>query len=126
MEKAGYWCGVYSFDSFFASNLSADITKRYSAWSARVENIKPVSCKNVGMWQYSWKGSVLGISGDVDLDYAYKDYPAIIKTAGLNGFTKTTQPAEPEPEPTPTPEPDSEESTLQQILKHVASLDEKL
>ena len=79
-----------------------------------------------GLWQYSWTGRILGISGDVDLDYAYKDYPAIIKAAGLNGFTKTTQPTEPKPEPTPTPEPDSEESTLQQILKHVASLDEKL
>ena len=41
-----------------------------------------------------------------------------------NGFAKATQPTE--PEPTPTPEPDTEESTLQQILKHVASLDEKL
>ena len=48
----------------------------------------------------------------------------MIQKAGLNGFTKTTQPNEPEPEP--TPEPDTEESTLQQILKHVASLDEKL
>ena len=53
------------------------------------------------------------------MDYCYTDYPAIIKAAGLNGFTKTTQPAEPEPTP-------DEESTLQQILKHVASLDEKL
>lgn len=86
MEKAGYWCGVYSFDSFFKSNLSADITKRYSAWSARVENIKPVSCKNVGMWQYSWKGSILGISGDVDMNISYKDYPSAIRKHGLNGF----------------------------------------
>ena len=52
------------------------------------------------------------------MDYAYKDYPTIIKTAGLNGFTKVTQPNE--------PEPDTEESTLQQILKHVANIDEKL
>ena len=50
----------------------------------------------------------------------------MIQNAGLNGFTKTTQPTEPEQEPTPTPEPDNEESTLQQILKHVASLDAKL
>ena len=50
----------------------------------------------------------------------------MIPKAGLNGFTKTTQPTEPKPEPTPTPEPDTEESTLQQILKHVANIDEKL
>ncbi|MEE0114371.1 MAG: hypothetical protein U0J29_04030, partial [Ruminococcus sp.] len=61
---------------------------------------------------------------ECDMDYCYTDYPSIIKAAGLNGFTKTTQPTEPEPEP--TPEPDTEESTLQQILKHVANIDEKL
>ena len=26
------------------------------------------------------------------MNYAYKDYPAIIKSAGLNGFAKTTTP----------------------------------
>lgn len=38
------------------------------------------------MWQYSWKGDVPGINGDVDLDFAYKDYPEIIKAKGLNGW----------------------------------------
>ena len=41
-----------------------------------------------GLWQYSWKGHIDGISGDVDLDYSYKDYPEIIKNAGLNGLSK--------------------------------------
>ena len=40
------------------------------------------------MWQYSWKGSVPGINGDVDMDYAYVDYPSKIKERGLNGFGK--------------------------------------
>lgn len=88
MEKAGYWCGVYSFDSFFASNLSAEITKRYAAWSARVEFIKPLCCKNVGMWQYSWAGKIPGISGDVDLNESYYDYPSSIRKKGLNGFSE--------------------------------------
>lgn len=56
------------------------------------------------------------------MDYCYTDYPSIIKQAGLNGFAKAMQPNESEP----TPEPDTEESTLQQILKHVANIDEKL
>lgn len=38
------------------------------------------------------KGSVSGIVGEVDLDYAYQDYPAIIKAAGLNGFAKMQPP----------------------------------
>ena len=44
-----------------------------------------------GIWQYSNIGSVNGVVGNVDLDYFYKDYPAIIKSAGLNGFAKGTQ-----------------------------------
>ena len=82
----GTSAGVYSFDSFFASNLSADITRRYAAWSARVENIKPTACRNVGIWQNSWKGSVPGISGDVDTNISYYDYPSAIKKRCLNGF----------------------------------------
>lgn len=89
LEKAGYWAGVYSFDSFFASHLSTAIVQRYSAWAARVENVKPIHCKAYGMWQYSWKGIVSGISGDVDLNYCYKDFPSMIKAKGLNGYSVT-------------------------------------
>ena len=40
------------------------------------------------MWQYSSTGRVSGISGNVDMDICYVDYPAKIKAAGLNGFKK--------------------------------------
>ena len=89
LESAGYWAGVYSFDSFFGSNLDPTIQSRYSCWVARVENVKPVFCKSYSMWQYSWKGIVSGISGDVDLNYCYKDFPAMIKSKGLNGYSVT-------------------------------------
>ena len=87
LEKAGYWAGVYSFDGFFSSNLSTAIIQRFSAWVARVENIKPTYCKAYGMHQYSWKGFVSGIVGEVDLNYCFKDFPDLIKSKGLNGFT---------------------------------------
>lgn len=86
LEKAGYFAGVYSFDSFFNSNLSTAIVQRFSAWAARVENIKPTSCKAYGMHQYSWKGKVDGCNGDVDMNYCYKDFPAVIKSKRLNGY----------------------------------------
>lgn len=88
MEAAGYFAGVYSFDSFFASNLTEAIQQKYSCWVARVENVPPKCCKTFGMHQYTWKGSVSGISGAVDVSYCYKDFPAIIKGAGLNGYAK--------------------------------------
>lgn len=88
MEAAGYFAGVYSFDSFFGSNLNAEAQKKYSCWVARVENVKPTYCKAYGMHQYTWKGIVNGINGDVDISYCYCDFPAVIKKAGLNGYGK--------------------------------------
>ena len=36
------------------------------------------------MWQYTNEGTIPGVSGPVDLSHAYKDYPGIIKRAGLD------------------------------------------
>ncbi|MGN0607668.1 MAG: glycoside hydrolase family 25 protein [Oscillospiraceae bacterium] len=88
LERAGYFAGIYSFDSFFGSNLSAEVQARFSCWAARVENVKPVYCKSYAMHQYTWKGAVNGINCDVDISYCYCDFPAVIKKAGLNGYGK--------------------------------------
>lgn len=88
MEKAGNFCGIYSFDSFFSTNLNANIPSKYSAWVARVGGKKPQDCTNYGMWQYSWTANISGISGNVDISECYKDFPTIIKNAGLNGYSK--------------------------------------
>lgn len=88
MEKAGYFAGVYSFDGFFKTNLTAEIQQKYSCWVARVENIKPTYCTVYGIHQYTWKGVVKGVPGAVDVSYCYKDFPTMIKKAGLNGWKK--------------------------------------
>lgn len=36
------------------------------------------------MWQYTSKGTVNGVSDRCDCNYAYKDYPAIMKKKCLN------------------------------------------
>ena len=36
------------------------------------------------MWQYTSKGKIPGVSGNVDLSHAYKDYAAIIAKKGLD------------------------------------------
>lgn len=88
LEEAGYFAGIYSFDSFFGSNLTEKVQARFSCWAARVENVKPVYCKSYAMHQYTWKGIVNGINGDVDISYCFCDFPAVIKKAGLNGYKK--------------------------------------
>lgn len=135
LEQSGYYAGLYCSTYYLDNYLSDSIKSRYTVWCAQYAS-KCTYQNQYGIWQYNVAGneeydiigqkSIPGIIGECDMDYCYTDYPEIIKAAGLNGFTKTTQPAEPKPEPTPTPEPDSEESTLQQILKHVANIDEKL
>ena len=124
LEAAGYYVAIYTFKSALENNISAAVKNRYDIFLSHVGVQQTDYAGSYGLWQYSWTGCISGISEDVYLDYAYKDYPAMIQNAGLNGFTKATQPTE--PEPTPIPEPDTEESTLQQILKHVANIDEKL
>jgi GH25 family lysozyme M1 (1,4-beta-N-acetylmuramidase) len=122
LEKTGYYTAIYTFKSALEQYFDSDTKSRYDVFLSHVGVSKTDYAGAYGLWQYSWTGCIPGISSDVDLDYAYKNYPAIIKQAGLNGFAKnaTTTPEK------PTSKPDTEESTLQQILKHVASLDAKL
>lgn len=86
LERAGYYTGIYSYRSFLENYLDMDKLSEYDVWLAEVDVAAPKYRGEYGMWQYSWKGDVPGINGDVDLDYAYKDYPEIIKAKGLNGW----------------------------------------
>lgn len=86
LENAGYYAGVYSFDSFFKTNLEPRIRSRYAVWVARVENVLPEFALEWGMHQYSWKGKVSGIVGEVDMNSCRRDYTTIIRKAGLNGY----------------------------------------
>ena len=54
------------------------------------------------MWQYTSTGKVNGINGNVDLNECYRDFPSIIKAAGLNGYAKEAGST-----PAPAPEPES-------------------
>ena len=128
MENAGYYAGLYCSTSYLDSHISDSVKSRYAIWVAQY-NDKCTYTGDYGIWQHSVAGhpehdyvragKVYGVDGQCDLDYAYIDYPAIIKAAGLNGFSK------------PDFKPDIEESapeksTLEQILDHVASIDNKL
>ena len=97
LEHAGYWAGLYISRSPLQQYISAYVAKRYALWVAEYGS----RCNyggTYGMWQYSSTGRVSGISGNVDMDICYVDYPAKIKAAGLNGFKKqavspTTKPS---------------------------------
>lgn len=92
VENAGYFVGLYMAASHLNSYVEDDIKKRYAVWVAHIGTNKPSYSGSYGIWQYSWKGRINGISGDVDTDYAYVDYPTIIRNAGLNGYPKQAAP----------------------------------
>ncbi|ENZ13280.1 GH25 family lysozyme [Enterocloster clostridioformis] len=93
MEAAGYFVGIYgSAVSGFKERMDDSKLTDYAHWVAQYASKCTYSGK-YGIWQYSSKGSVDGISGNVDMDYGYIDYPSIIKTGGFNGYTKESTPA---------------------------------
>lgn len=94
IEKAGYYFGVYSNVDWYRNVISgATLNKKYDWWVASWSSTKP-SGINAGMWQFGGSSNVLRsprIAGIVtDQDYAYKDYPNIMKKIGKNGFKKET------------------------------------
>ena len=93
MEDSGYFSGIYASEiSGFRDRLDDSKLQSYSHWVARYgKRPSTIPEKVFGIWQYSSKGSVAGISGNVDMDISYVDFPSIIKKAGLNGFTKHTE-----------------------------------
>lgn len=91
VEGAGYFVGIYSDASFLEENISEAIRQRYTVWVAEYDVDKPTYSDNFGIWQKSDQGSIPGISGNVDLDECYEDYPAAIKANGLNGFKKSPE-----------------------------------
>jgi len=86
LEKNGYYCSIYSFASAFTYNFSQTVKERYDAFVAHYGVSKPAYKGPYGVWQYSSTGRVDGISVNVDRDYAYRNYPYIIKSNHLNGF----------------------------------------
>lgn len=94
MEAAGYWVGIYSSESFFNSEMNDGELIRYSHWVARWGKSKPApsSGAETQMWQFGGETNLIRsnkINGQTcDQDYCYVDYPAKIKAAGLNGYSK--------------------------------------
>ena len=85
LEKNKKFCGIYASKSYLDSYFTDTVKKKYSIWVAQY--YKECTYKGkYGMWQKSSTGSVSGISGNVDLDESYEDFPSIMKKAHLNGF----------------------------------------
>lgn len=87
LEERKYYVSVYSYASFLNDKCDSSVFTNYDVWVAHTGVSKPsFNRSEYGMWQYSHTGRVNGISGNVDLNYAYKYYPGIMKKNKLNGY----------------------------------------
>ena len=85
MEKAGYWVGIYIYRFALEKYVLPEVASRYAV--AVAEYADKCNYKGqYGIWQNSSTWRVDGISGDVDHDWCYVDYPRLIKERGKNGY----------------------------------------
>ena len=114
MEAAGLYVGVYASTSWWQNYLTSPIFDKYDKWVAQYYK----ECQYdgpYGMWQYtnSW---VIG-GRNFDGNWAYKDYPSIIKA--MNG---EKEPEKEEPELT---EAEVKKLARQEIEAYFAELAKK-
>lgn len=105
LEAKGYYVGIYASDiSGFQDKMNIGELNAYDKWVARYGST-PKYVSSYGMWQSSSSGRINGYNGNLDTDVAYKDYPSIIKSNGLNGYAGGTVTPSPQPSPQPVPQP---------------------
>lgn len=106
IKNAGYTAGVYANKDWFTNYIDISRIKSagYEIWWAQypsgsyaVDPMEYDKSSQCGMWQYSSKGSISGITGDVDLNVSYINYsngetpkPPITTTPSADGYWEYT------------------------------------
>ena len=85
VEKMGFYAQLYTYTSFANARLyvGGAALKPYDVWLADYTGKTPNVTFNYNAHQHTSKGSVPGITGNVDLNVTTLNYPKIIKTKGL-------------------------------------------
>ncbi len=84
IESKGHYCGIYANQNWWNTYLK-DSLNRFTKWVAKygandgIPHEKPSISGTYDIWQYSSRGSVPGISGNVDMNICYRDLPGEIK-----------------------------------------------
>ena len=111
VQQKQYYAMLYTYTAFAQTNLDMKALSAYDLWIADYRSQVGYT-GSYGIWQYTGSGRVPGIAVDVDRDIAYKDYPAIIRAAGLNGLGSGE---------TPSPAPDYK-SLYEQLLQKLEQI----
>ena len=89
LEAEGIKAGVYASTSWLNNNLNMSILDKYTVWVAQYAS----KCTYKGvysLWQYTSKGRVSGIKGNVDVSKVVGDLPCMVG----NNENSTSDPVE--------------------------------
>ena len=99
LENKGYYVGIYANLDWFNNWINQDRVNDYDKWLAAWLSNKPSVYLGERMWQFGGETNRIRspyLAGQiVDQDYCYYDYPSVIKNAGLNGYSKESEPIKP-------------------------------
>ncbi len=70
IENAGYDAGVYASRNWYNNNLYTERLENYVIWLAEYRGV-PLYQGYYRMWQYTSKGRIDGIDGNVDMNISY-------------------------------------------------------
>ena len=89
VKKAGYVPVLYANQSWLLNKLGVDAMKKYKLWFASPDSSESIPKRyDSVIWQYSWKGDVEGIRGDVDMNICFEPSLFTGKTEQSNSETK--------------------------------------
>lgn len=85
VEQLGFYAQLYTYTSFAKAHLfvGGAALQAYDVWLADYTGKTPNVTFNYNAHQHTSKGSVPGISGNVDLNVTTLNYPKIIRKKGL-------------------------------------------
>jgi GH25 family lysozyme M1 (1,4-beta-N-acetylmuramidase) len=88
MKADGWFVNLYTNIDFIKSGrFSSSTISKYDVWLADYNGAPDYPCY---IQQTTDKGAVPGVTGRVDLDVSFRDYPIMIKAGGYNGYKKQT------------------------------------
>ncbi len=102
VQNNGYYVGIYASSSWFNNQLNGAEISPFDKWVAqwptsggreRGLDVSADERTQYNLWQFTSAARFNNYGGNLDANYAYRDYPQIIRGG------------QPAPQPTPTPEP---------------------
>ena len=74
VQNSGVSAGIYANKTWFTEMINTGSLTGYKIWLAQYASAPTYTATRYDMWQYSSKGKVSGINGNVDMNISYLNY----------------------------------------------------